>query len=513
MFTPTPPKNESPYQRFTQKPGKVCNHHGWRPDHLSITDRDGSTLYETDGGSLFNEIIQLDDVETLEKYFSVEPRAIPKLHSLPEDDEAFYDLGMTFHNAICDGSLGVIRLLASHELKYSESTEKIRFDKFIFHLLTHAARWGQIEMVKFFLDNQPLYADINDRDHWGNTALSAVADIHQHRYAFPCPECWDFQPEKNEAMMNLLLDRGACASDAVLPFRGCDETRNTVLTLASKWSSYEMIKRLIDCGADIHAKVTYSAWDLGLHAGEEDFHVTALFIACIFSNSQATKCLINHRGDNIALSDMLYPRNIHGLFPIHWAARKRPVEDYQDIPEPPYEKWTRDTTDTIALLLEHDTSMVNIKDGDGNTPLHHSVHGLGLNERYCTSVLEFLCDRGADASMCNNKGQTPLHVLCCNTSLPVSVAAVSILLNHGANPTTADIDGNTPVHLAALRLDSIDTMAFLLDNGGDPAQLNSNCETAFDRVATGTFSFGVVKSGQEITKAKEEMLSTMVKSG
>jgi hypothetical protein len=127
MLTPAPPKIESPYRKFTRRPEKVCGLHGWRQEHITITDRDGSTLYETDCQSLFEEILCLDDVETLEKYFSVAPLAIPKIYSLPDDDEAIFDLTLTYHTALQYGGPGVIRLLLSHELKYSDSTEKIRF--------------------------------------------------------------------------------------------------------------------------------------------------------------------------------------------------------------------------------------------------------------------------------------------------------------------------------------------------------------------------------------------------
>jgi hypothetical protein len=380
--------------------------------------------------------------------------------------------------------------------------------------LTEAARWGNIEIVQFFLDNQPLYADIHDRDWVGNTALLAVADIHQHKYV-RCPAYCDIPPEKNEAMMNFLLDRGACASDVVLPFSDHDKTPNTVLTLAAKWSSPEMIKRLIDCGADIHAEVTYPIWDLGFYTGEDFSHVTALFAACLFNNYKAARTLIDCRGDNVEISDMIHPRDTHGLFPIHWASQNHLVQECQDVPESVVQGWAQDTISTIGLLLEYDPTMVNIQDDDGNTPLHHATYTLGLNERFYTSILKFLCDRGADASICNEKGQTPLHVLFCstNTSLPIDVAAVSILLNHGASPTTADVDGNTPLHLAAIRLESIDAMSFLLENGGDPSQRNSKQETALDRVAMGTLSSGGVKSGEkEITIAQEGMVSILVKA-
>ncbi|SPJ87844.1 related to ankyrin [Fusarium torulosum] len=519
MPTPAPLTVESPYRKFTRKPEQVPHPYGYRTEHLTITDRDGSTLYETYDRALYEEIFLQDDVETLEKYFAVEPVAIPKIYSLPDDDEGFFDLSLIYLNALTYGSLGIIQLLVSYELEYCDSKEKIRFDRVGFQLLTEAARWGHFEMVQFFLDNQPFYADIHDRDWVGNTALLAVADLHQHKYV-RCPTYSGVRLETTEAMMNFLLDRGACAADVVLLSIDPHETPRmpeTVLTLAAKWSSPEIIKRLIDCGANVHAKFTYFAWDLGFYAGDEDFHhATALFVACLFDNSNAVKILIDCRGDNVDISDMLRPRDTRGLFPIHWASQNHMATECRDVPESGFQERAEDTISTIGVLLEYDPTLVNIQDDNRNTPLHHAVYTLWLNEVFYTSILKFLCDKGADASICNEKGQTPLHILFCSThtSLPINVAAVSILLTYGASPTTADVDGNTPVHLAAVRLESVDAMSFLLENGGDASQRNLKQETALDRVAIGTLSLGAVKSEEkEITKAREDMVSILTKAG
>ncbi|KAF5658209.1 ankyrin protein, partial [Fusarium heterosporum] len=203
-------------------------------------------------------------------------------------------------------------------------------------------------------------------------------------------------------MINFLLDRGACAADVVLLPVDPDETPKmpeTVLTLAAKWSSPEIIKRLIDCGANVHGKLTYFPWDLGFHAGEEEFpHATALFVACLFDNSKAAKILIDFRGDDVKISNMLRPRDTRGLFPIHWASQNHIVTQCQDVPESVFQERAQDTISTIGVLLEYDPTLVNIKDHDGNTPLHHAIYTLGLNEKFYMSIIKFLCNKGADAS-------------------------------------------------------------------------------------------------------------------
>jgi hypothetical protein len=56
-------------------------------------------------------------------------------------------MSLTFHDAIQDGSLGILRALIAHELEYSDSTEIIRLEKFGFQLLNEAAEWGQLKIL------------------------------------------------------------------------------------------------------------------------------------------------------------------------------------------------------------------------------------------------------------------------------------------------------------------------------------------------------------------------------
>jgi hypothetical protein len=166
-------------------------------------------------------------------------------------------------------------------------------DKFGWQLLNEAVRWGLLKMVQFFLDNQPLYADIYDRDGMGNTALLAVADIYNYKYPY-CYGYYEFCLERNEVMMNLLLDRGTCASDIVLPTWGQEGVPNTVLILAAQWISPNIIKRLIDCGANVYTKVTYDRYDLGYYTRPDWIsNIIAFFAVCLFNNYKAVKIPIN----------------------------------------------------------------------------------------------------------------------------------------------------------------------------------------------------------------------------
>ncbi|KAM0197739.1 hypothetical protein ACHAPI_004464 [Fusarium lateritium] len=317
--------------------------------------------------------------------------------------------------------------------------------------------------------------------------------------------------------MNLLLDRGASASDTVLPMDDEENTPNTVLTLAAQWAGPEMIKRLIACGADIHAKVDYYSGDLGFTSGPEYISdVTALFAACLFGNFHAARTLIDSRGVDVDLTDMTRSYDTCGLLPIHWASRNNLLQEFRDVPASAFQERAQNTINTIGLLLDYDPTTINIQDNEGNTPLHHAIYTLGLNQRFHASISKFLCQRGVDASIRNKRGYTPLHVIFLRTGTaePVDPATVSILLKHGARPTDADNMGDTPLHLAAMRLESIDAANCLLEHGGDPSQRNSKHETSLHRAASGTCSSGGVDSSVEgRILAQDDMLRRLMKIG
>lgn len=84
--------------------------------------------------------------------------------------------------------------------------------------------------------------------------------------------------------MKLLLDQGACASDVhFLPRRWGHTERSkgpcgAVITLASQWERSELVHRLIDGGADVHAKTRHDGnFFLNSNFDNDILRVTALF--------------------------------------------------------------------------------------------------------------------------------------------------------------------------------------------------------------------------------------------
>ena len=81
---------------------------------------------------------------------------------------------------------------------------------------------------------------------------------------------------------------------------------------------------------------------------------------------------------------------------------------------------------------------VNCLDEDGNTPLHICAEVGDCNS------MTLLLDNGANPSLANLEGVMPLHVACSKGT----TAQVTLLLHHGADVNAASIFGWTPLHIA-----------------------------------------------------------------
>ncbi|WJG37046.1 ankyrin repeat-containing domain protein [Fusarium oxysporum Fo47] len=326
---------------------------------------------------------------------------------------------------------------------------KIKFESGEVLLLNEATQYGQVDIVRFLLNHQPRYASIYERDQSDSTALLSAASAQ----GLP-------GPAESEAMINLLLDRGASASDV-----SNEDARisNTVLTLVTQWAGSPLIKRLIDDGADIYTKVE---------------RVNALYVACTHANFEAVKTLIDCRGAELDTLDVLWQRDSRGSLPLHWVTQS-------DLPKESFgysNAGVRDKAQSIANIVE-------------------LLFGLD------PTIINLLCARGGDASIQNTEGQTPLHTLfrledggdyrdyfCEKNS--VDIATVTALLAQPANLEWADV------------------VSLLLVHGADPALLNLNGQTALHRAGGGTYLRRNQKyKAPERIRAQEDVLSRLVKAG
>ncbi|KAH7231022.1 ankyrin repeat-containing domain protein [Fusarium tricinctum] len=136
----------------------------------------------------------------------------------------------------------------------------------------------------------------------------------------------------------------------------------------------------------------------------------------------------------------------------------------------------------IDFLLDIDPTAINVQDNEGNMPYHYANEYFSPRGKRYTAVFILPCNRGADASICNKRKETPLHTFLRSRSCePFDTDAIATLLCHGAEVTDADDNGNAPLHLAASRLHQVRAASFLLQHGANPATRNSKFETSLHR--------------------------------
>ena len=86
-------------------------------------------------------------------------------------------------------------------------------------------------------------------------------------------------------------------------------------------------------------------------------------------------------------------------------------------------------------LLRFETLIdVNIKNNDGNTPLHYLVRLSNTNDHQLLTVIQSMIEKGADVNCANKYGETPLH--CCFRGIP---PVAKLLLSSNANPNALSL--------------------------------------------------------------------------
>ncbi|KAK2675034.1 hypothetical protein RAB80_010018 [Fusarium oxysporum f. sp. vasinfectum] len=533
MTSPPPHDVETPYEEFRKEPNDECERNGFGRSYrtpMTMADRDGSILYETEYFDLLVTIIEENDGKTLKRYLSIAPWAVPK------ESAGWRGYEMAHYNenyclsAARRGCLDSLQVLLSHYNNDEDANRQVRFKQHQFELLNEAAQWGQTEVVQFLLDNQPVYASIHERDPNGHTAITAAANFHSTQFC-SSPTGTSTSAAKNEEVVNLLLDRGASALDVVLIDNHNGKPFDTVLTLAAQWASPKLIKRLVDSGADVHAVVTKGSWAMKFWNQHRSYpegrktysKVNALFAACSHANFEAVQTLIDCRGDGVAVSEMVFSRDNRSSIPIHWVTQSELPREIYNFSDSVLEGIVQNIANIIKLLLDLDPTTVNFQDNDGNTPLHYATRSLSRHDKQYTSVFQLLCNRGGDPSIRNHNGETPLHTLFRlykgDTSFdnqdPVNTAAISILLAHGAKATDIDNSGDTPLHIAAANLHWIDAVRYLLRHGAHPAQQNLKSQTALHKAASGSYKgcTTVLTKASERIKMQNQMLEELVKAG
>ncbi|KAE8310126.1 ankyrin repeat-containing domain protein [Aspergillus transmontanensis] len=437
---------------------------------VAIIDTDGSKLLEDEFGSLLAKIIESNDVPMLNQYKEKHPRGITCSSEAREMDPFFV--------ACRHGSTDVLRVLLEHYHDNLGQTASLEERDIV--LLNVACEYGQLETALFLLDSQPPLGSVGANMPGCETALLSAAqsiwnlsdELQYHENE--ALDWVDKRLTRSEQLIDILLDRGASVHDVTMcPDEDIAEVKpqplHTVLGLAVSRAGYKLLKRLVDEGANVHTRQEC----LGLggptfkekHASFRD--TTALHYGSMFWNVEGVQALFDLRGTDVDTADMVSVRDSLGRLPLHWAAAGAGDSDKAIIREGAI---VQRILDIFELLLVGNLTTINIQDNQGKTPLHYAVatHASG-DGSHLYSIVKFLCEGGADASLQDCKGRTVLHILAFWSVYgePMDLDVIDLLIAHGANINHADKNGITALHIMARNFRQVKAAQFLIHRGAD----------------------------------------------
>ncbi|PCD25238.1 hypothetical protein AU210_014346 [Fusarium oxysporum f. sp. radicis-cucumerinum] len=337
----------SPYKAFRQ------HHRAVHPEppnpstlYPTITDANGSTLCEQQFYRLRTAIIERNDTAALGKYLIAAPWAVKRGHALG----MYHD---PFIVAARHGSVDTLKMLLDQYSMFIKPIGKTDLDGRCCRVLNTAAHSGHLEVVELLLDHPLLQADIH-YNYNGYTPIMVAAD------ASYCKE----NLEEKESVINFLLDRGAHASDAEYTWDYSldsvtgESTKKQVpilmaLNFAAEWAGADLIRRLIQSGADPHVKLM------------EDKEVTVRTDVTIIStagrcaNVDALKILLDYAGKVGDVADAVSYRDSWGSMPLHWACQVSMEEDPREMSTTFMEEKVQRIITTIGLLLNCNPETIN----------------------------------------------------------------------------------------------------------------------------------------------------------
>lgn len=244
-------------------------------------------------------------------------------------------------------------------------------------------------------------------------------------------------------VLRLLLDAGADvnARDTRIPkSRPRDVIDNlvgrTALIYASERGHLDVVKLLLARGA---RQATKEADDFAAVKEKRvrSSDLSALHEAAVRGHAEIVRVLIDHGADPNSRADLSEDasdelkiskggsRGPAALSALEWAIRGKQIP-------------------VVKLLVEMGAD-VNRAGGLGTTALHNAACSIGDME-----ATKFLIEQGAAVDAADSRQTRPLH----GAALAGRPDMVSCLLDHGASPSLADQQGNTPLHYGALQLGS-----------------------------------------------------------
>jgi ankyrin repeat protein len=237
--------------------------------------------------------------------------------------------------------------------------------------------------------------------------------------------------------------------------RVADMRNGSVLRLAAKLGSVEIVALLLDAGA--HIDDVNDFCDSACHAAVRDGHtrVVELLVArnanvSLRNGAEETPIIIAINKRNEALVMLLIDAAMAAGALLDDATMCLAATISTDV--------------TQLLLFKHRVDLTAIRDDAGRTPLHQAVWG-----NCDADVLDVLIDlAGIDVDARDHMGCTAVHTACAMRD----VDALARLVAAGANLELADNNGDTPLHFG--RFDSTGQITMLLLAAGANVHSKNN---------------------------------------
>jgi ankyrin repeat protein len=129
----------------------------------------------------------------------------------------------------------------------------------------------------------------------------------------------------------------------------------------------------------------------------------------------------------------------------------------------------------IDVILATNQFDINDRDEDGETALHHALRANNM------TTARYLLEKGADPTLSDNKGITPLHVAAFHAT---TTEKISLILKDGqVDINSRDVNGMTPLHYA-IEASNATTARYLLEKGANPTIRDNHGRTLFHTAAT-----------------------------
>ncbi|KAL8792024.1 MAG: hypothetical protein Q9195_005365 [Heterodermia aff. obscurata] len=329
--------------------------------------------------------------------------------------------------------------------------------------------------------------------------------------------------DENESIMKLLL---AHKADPTI----CSSDGTTAIHAAASIGSLDMIHILQKMGLDIHTRTNSGATTLhaaaggshstyrvvrfliregldpldqdqecrtSLHYAALSCNVSALTALCetlldtkpITKSSSHDPTAFSPSAPNAnATNDLAFPSqtslnaDLKGNTPLHLIGSEL-IDSLGKMGHHEKDGQASQIVDTMRILLDLGID-INRRNNAGKTPVLKLVssysydrHVPGPESKIINEIVKVLLTNGADPSIPDLRGRTPLH---CATSLWHE--PMELLLRTGADIEAKDCDMCTPLHLFSREADATATR-YLLQNGANPKARDTNHATPFHYAA------------------------------